>query len=212
MAKTSYYDQFTEEKFIKFNELSDKLPYFCGEYFTGVDMRTSILTKLNYATDFLIFFDFLVHKVRGFIGKEITEITLDDLDKYVTASEIEYFLRYLSFYSFNGKPYRNGEKAKARKLSSIRSMFKYFYNKDKLKENVASKVATPKLHEKAIIRRDGRDMNGGATYALVDPRHDNAVNYLLSDGHVVRKSVAQIREDDGFALPYSVRGKFYTAF
>ena len=159
MAKTSYYDQFTEEKYIKFNEMLDKLPYFCGEYFTGVDMRTSILTKLNYATDFMIFFDFLVHKVRGFIGKDITEITLDDLDRYVTSSEIEYFLRYLSFYSFNGKPYRNGEKAKARKLSSIRSMFKYFYNKDKLKENVASKVATPKLHDKAIIRLDDDEVD-----------------------------------------------------
>ena len=70
MAKTSYYDQFTEEKYIKFNEMLERLPYFCGEYFTGVDMRTSILTKLNYATDFMIFFDFLVHKVRGFIGKD----------------------------------------------------------------------------------------------------------------------------------------------
>lgn len=154
MANERYYDQFNREKYEKFNEILDGLPYFCNEYFTGIDMRTSVLTKLNYATDLAIFFDFLVHKVRGFIGKQVVDITLKDLDEYITVTEIEYFLRYLSYYSFNGKPYRNGEKAKARKLSAVRSLFKYFYNKDKLKENVTAKVATPKLHEKPIIRLD----------------------------------------------------------
>ena len=154
MANERYYDQFNRENYEKFNEILDGLPYFCNEYFTGIDMRTSVLTKLNYATDLAIFFDFLVHKVRGFIGKQVVDITLKDLDEYITVTEIEYFLRYLSYYSFNGKPYRNGEKAKARKLSAVRSLFKYFYNKDKLKENVTAKVATPKLHEKPIIRLD----------------------------------------------------------
>ena len=152
MAKLSYYETHNQEMYQKFNEVLDKLPFFCNEYFTGVDMRTSVLTKLNYATDFAIFFDFLVHKIPGFIGKNVDEITLKDLDNYVDSSVIEYFLRYLSYYTFHGKPCKNGEKAKARKLSSVRSMFKYFYNKDKLKGNVASKVSMPKLHEKAIIR------------------------------------------------------------
>ena len=67
-------------------------------------------------------------------------------------------------------------------------------------------------HKKAIIRKDGRDMEGGATYALVDPRHDNGVNYLLHDGHVVRKSVSQIRSEAEFALPYSIKGQFHTEF
>ncbi|MBO5774181.1 MAG: tyrosine-type recombinase/integrase, partial [Clostridia bacterium] len=79
-------------------------------------------------------------------------------DDFVTATEIEYFLRYLSYYSFKGKPYRNAEKAKARKLSAVRSLFKYFYNKDKLSQNVSAKVATPKLHEKAIIRLDDNEV------------------------------------------------------
>ena len=159
MAKQTYYEQHNEELYLKFNDLLDKLPYFCGEYFTGVDMRTSVLTKLNYATDFAVFFDFLVHKIRGFVGKDVTDITLQDLNEYVDASVIEYFLRYLSFYSFNGKPYRNGEKAKARKLSAVRSLFKYFYNKDKLKENVASKVSMPKLHEKTIVRLNSDEVD-----------------------------------------------------
>ena len=159
MAKLSYYELHNQERYQKFNEVLDQLPFFCNEYFTGVDMRTSVLTKLNYATDFAIFFDFLVHKIPGFIGKSVQEITLKDLDNYIDSSVIEYFLRYLSYYTFHGKPCRNGEKAKARKLSSVRSMFKYFYNKDKLKENVASKVSMPKLHEKAIIRLNNDEVD-----------------------------------------------------
>ncbi len=159
MQKLSYYELQNQEKYQKFNEVLEQLPFFCNEYFTGVDMRTSVLTKLNYATDFAIFFDFLVHKIPGFIGKSVQDITLKDLDNYIDSSVIEYFLRYLSYYSFHGKPCRNGEKAKARKLSSIRSMFKYFYNKDKLKENVASKVSMPKLHEKAIIRLNNDEVD-----------------------------------------------------
>ena len=159
MPKLSYYELQNQEKYQKFNEVLEQLPFFCNEYFTGVDMRTSVLTKLNYATDFAIFFDFLVHKIPGFIGKGVQDITLKDLDNYIDSSVIEYFLRYLSYYSFHGKPCRNGEKAKARKLSSIRSMFKYFYNKDKLKENVASKVSMPKLHEKAIIRLNNDEVD-----------------------------------------------------
>lgn len=158
MANERYYDQFNREKNEKFNEILEELPYFCNEYFTGIDMRTSVLTKLNYATDLSIFFDFLVHKVRGFVGKEVVDISLKDLDEFITVTEIEYFLRYLSYYSFKGKPYRNGEKAKARKLSAVRSLFKYFYNKDKLKQNVTTKVSTPKLHEKPIIRLDDNEV------------------------------------------------------
>lgn len=159
MPKLSYYELQNQEKYQKFNEVLEQLPFFCNEYFTGVDMRTSVLTKLNYATDFAIFFDFLVHKIPGFIGKSVQDITLKDLDNYIDSSVIEYFLKYLSYYSFHGKPCRNGEKAKARKLSSIRSMFKYFYNKDKLKENVASKVSMPKFHEKAIIRLNNDEVD-----------------------------------------------------
>ena len=158
MANERYYDQFNREKYDKFNALLDELPYFCNEYFTGIDSTTSVLTKLNYATDLSIFFDFLIHKVRGFVGKSVLDITLQDLDEYITATEIEYFLRYLSYYSYKGKPYRNAEKAKARKLSAVRSLFKYFYNKNKLSQNVTTKVATPKLHEKAIVRLDDNEV------------------------------------------------------
>ena len=62
------------------------------------------------------------------------------------------FLEYISLYKVDGKTYKNGEKAKCRKLSTLRAMLKYFYKKDKLKSNVAAKVDTPKIHDSQIIR------------------------------------------------------------
>ena len=41
----------------------------------------------------------------------------------------------------------NGERAKARKLSSVRSFFKYLYKKGRITRNVAALAVTPKLHE-----------------------------------------------------------------
>ena len=158
MAKLSYYEQHNAEVYEQFNEiLTHKLPYFCNEYFNGIDMKTSVLTKLNYARDLAIFFDFLLKKIPFLNGKSLNDVTLKDLDQ-LESSDIEYYLRYLSYYTYNGKYYKNAEKAKARKLSSVRSLFKYFYNKDKLSRDIASKVATPKLHEKPIIRLDDEEV------------------------------------------------------
>ncbi|MDD4157395.1 MAG: tyrosine-type recombinase/integrase, partial [Candidatus Cloacimonetes bacterium] len=42
--------------------------------------------------------------------------------------------------------------AKARKLSSLRSFFKYLYKKDFINSNEISKVDMPKIHDKEIIR------------------------------------------------------------
>ena len=50
------------------------------------------------------------------------------------------------------KSYTNTNKTKARKLSSLRTFFKYFYKKDRIKQNVASKIDIPKINEKEIIR------------------------------------------------------------
>lgn len=158
MAKLSYYEQHNAEVYEQFNEIfTNQLPYFCNEYFNGIDMRTSVLTKLNYARDLAIFFDFLLKKIPFLTSKSIETLNLKDLDR-LESSDIEYFLRYLSYYTYNGKYYKNAEKAKARKLSSVRSLFKYFYNKDKLSRDIASKVSTPKLHEKPIIRLDDEEV------------------------------------------------------
>lgn len=155
------YDYFVEREIKnldKLEEISQKLPFFCREYFIGVEQKTSILTKVGYAGDFLLFFKFLTTKIPNFKNIEVAEFTLEDLDK-VTLTNLEQFMNYLSYFVDDDKNiHKNNEKSKARKISGIRSMFKYFYNKDKLSQNVASKISMPKLHDKDIIRLEKNEV------------------------------------------------------
>jgi len=77
----------------------------------------------------------------------------------VTDTDLEIFLSLLSHYNFNGRRLSCDERAKARKLSTVRSMFKYFFNKGLIDVNNTTKVASPKLHEKEIIRLEGDEVS-----------------------------------------------------
>ena len=136
--------------------LEESLPSFCYDYFLAIDSQTSTLTRLNYAHDLKIFFNFLYEK-RLKKSKTVKEITLDDLEA-VTSNDIEFYLSYLSHYVYDGKEHSCNERAKARKVSSVRAMFKFFFNKGYISVDNSAKVATPKLHEKPIIRLDSDEV------------------------------------------------------
>ena len=150
----SYFEQREINCIERTNALLSEMPYYVKDFFIGVEMRTSPLTRLNYAYDLRVFFEFLNQKV--FRGKTVENIELSDIDR-ITASDLEYFMSYLSHYEINGKFERCTETGKARKLSTLRSFYKYFFNKNMLKANVAAKVEMPKIHEKEIIRLDSND-------------------------------------------------------
>lgn len=147
----NYFVQRDEDNILKLREIRRTLPAFCGEFFRGIEPNSTPLTRLGYARDLKIFFDFLVTETEEFYGKPILQFDIEDLNK-LTSTHLEMFLEYISLYRVNGKTVKNGEKAKCRKLSSIRAMLKYFYKKEAIKSNVASKIDTPKIHESQIIR------------------------------------------------------------
>ena len=139
----------------KMGNYTSQLPEFCYDYFIGIENYTSTLTRLNYSMDLNVFFSFLSEFV---LKKEKQSITLQDLDT-IKSTHIEQYLSYLTYYEVDGKTYKNSEKGKARKLASVRSLFKYLFNHDKLTADVASKIATPKIHTKEIIRLETDEMH-----------------------------------------------------
>ncbi len=151
-----YYQQRSLITLDRIDALLDELPFFCEDFLRGVETRTSPLTRLNYCYDLRIFFDFLIKK--KFPKKDVRSLTLEDLES-LTDTDIEIFLSYLSHYRFGEKRLSCDEHAKARKLSTIRSLFKYFFNKGLIEVNNPSKVATPKIHEKEIIRLEGDEVS-----------------------------------------------------
>lgn len=162
MNTTDYYVQ-RNNKNIQTVErlLNEDLPAFCFDYFVAIESQTSSLTRLNYAHDLKIFFYYMQERVyRG--KKQIRDFTLADLEA-VTNTDIEYFLGFLTHYKYSGRDHYCNERAKARKLSSVRAMFKHFFNKGLISVDNSAKVATPKLHEKPIIRLEQNEV-----YNIID--------------------------------------------
>ena len=152
-----YFKERERDVNMRLREIRDTLPEFCDEFFVGVEPQTTVLTRLGYAYDLRIFFDYLVKRVRAFKGMSADEITLSDLEK-VTVTHLENYMEYLSIYEFDGKEFTNGDRGKARKISTVRSFFKYFFNKDKLSSNVAAKISLPKQREKEIVRLERHEI------------------------------------------------------
>lgn len=144
----NFYQKRDLQNRLKMAKYTEKMPDYCLDYFIGIENTTSSLTRYNYSMDLNIFFNYISAYI---IKKNIIDITLEDLDT-LKARNIEQYLSYLTYYEIDGKQYKNDERGKARKLASLRSFFKYLFNHDMLSSNVVSKIDTPKLHNKEIIR------------------------------------------------------------
>ncbi len=154
MKNENYYIKRNIQDIDKVSELLEDLPSFCEDYFLGVESRTSCQTRLKYAYDLRIFFDFLCKK--KYRNLEVLDLTLEHLEA-ISHNDIELFLSYLSHYRYKDKYLSCNERAKARKLSAVRAMFKYFFNKGLIEVDNSAKVPTPKLHDKEIIRLNANE-------------------------------------------------------
>lgn len=148
---SSYFDERNEKTLAEIDAVLDTLPDFAREFNVGISMRTMPLTRLGYLRDIRVFCDYLSKK--KFKGTDPADLTVDDLAK-VTPTDVEAFIDYLSSYTVNGKKHVCKEHAKERKVSSLRTLFKYFYKREKLGNDVMTKVDSPKIHLKPIVRLD----------------------------------------------------------
>lgn len=157
MAENSYHDEVAKQNILKMREVIETLPSFCKTYFLGIQEQTSARTRLAYAYDLRVFFEYL-HNVNPVCSKmEITEFQLDILEQ-ITREDIEEYLNYISYYVKDDKEITNDERGKARKLSALRSLYNYFYQSEKITKNPTALVRTPKLHEKEIIRLEPNEV------------------------------------------------------
>ena len=152
-----YFKQRDINNNLKLKNLKKQLPFFCEEFFVGVESQTTSLTRLNYAYDLRIFFDFLKKNIEIFKNFSNSDFKIEDLEN-VSLTDFEIYLDYLNYYDFDGKFYINNDKGKSRKISTVRTFYNYFYKKNKIQKNIASKITMPKLHEKDIIRLEENEV------------------------------------------------------
>ena len=182
----SYHKQRDEAIIKRTRAIRADLPKFCDMFFVGIENRTSALTRLNYAYDLRIFFDFVYNSI---LSLDASTFKVKDLEK-LTAVDIEMYLSYLSSYSFGGRDYQCNAAAKSRKLATVRSFFAYYFERDMIISNVSAKVKMPKRHDKPIVRLESREIgqliNGVETGAGLSKQQINYHNkYHLRDTAII---------------------------
>ena len=157
MAENNYHDEIAKQNILKMRAVMETLPSFCRTYFIGIQEQTSARTRLAYAYDLRVFFEYL-HSQNPICSKmEIKDYKLEILEQ-ITREDIEEYMNYISYYVKDNKEVTNDERGKARKLSALRSMYNYFFQCEKITRNPAALVRTPKLHEKEIIRLEPNEV------------------------------------------------------
>ena len=146
----------------RLREVLRELPEICSDYFIAIEQLTSPLTRLSYAYDLKLFFQYLSDELPKFSGKPIPEFSIEDIQQ-VTKPDLERYARYLTLYVKNesqedgqvaSKEITNHEYGIKRKYASLRAFYKYLFSNGLIDGNTAALVPLPKLHEKAIIRLD----------------------------------------------------------
>ena len=93
----NYHDSKNAENTLKLRELLKTLPPFCREFFLGIKDTTSTRTRLAYAYDLRMFFEYLHENHPTFMKNEITEYDIKILDE-IKAMDITEYLDYVSYY------------------------------------------------------------------------------------------------------------------
>lgn len=65
MAKEmNYHDELNKKNVLKLREILETLPSFCRQFFRGIEDTTATRTRIAYAYDVRVFFEF-IHKTNG---------------------------------------------------------------------------------------------------------------------------------------------------
>lgn len=154
MAKNrNYHDEINVNNNLKLRKMLKELPGFCMMFFRGIEHTTASRTRIAYAYDLGIFFNFIKENNPSYKDINVSDFNIEILDK-ITVNDIEEYLEYLKVYSKNDSEYTNNEKGIKRKLSSLKSFYNYYFCNQLINENPAAKVRVPKMHETEIIRLD----------------------------------------------------------
>lgn len=141
----------------KMREILEDLPGFCRQYFRGIEESTGARTRLAYAYDLRVFFEFIQRENPSLKDTSIRDFPISILER-IGREDIEEYLDFLTYYEKDGQVFTNDARGKARKLSAVRSLFKYFYTSEILTKDVTALVPLPKLHEKPIVRLDSDEV------------------------------------------------------
>ena len=158
MANLTYHEEQNRKNTQKLRDLLTEMPPFVTTYFRGIEQTTASRTRIAYAVDLKVFFEYLQAtnplykeiKIRDFDFSVLTNLKATDIEEYE---------EYLKLYTDkNGKQLTNNERGIKRKLAALRSFYGYFHRNKMIDENPTMQVSMPKLHQKNIIRMNDEEV------------------------------------------------------
>lgn len=151
--KVTYKEQNDIQNTLKLREVLNTLPDFCRDYFRAIDTTTTTKTRISYAYDIRIFFQFLLETNPAFKDCTLRDFKVDVLDQ-IKAVDLEEYMEYLKVYQSKDKTETNGERGLKRKISALRSFYAYYYKRELIHTNPTVLIDVPKIHQKTIVRLD----------------------------------------------------------
>ena len=124
--KITYKEQNDIQNTLKLREVLNTLPDFCKDYFRAIAPTTTTKTRISYAYDIRIFFQFLLDTNPAFKDCTLRDFKVDVLDQ-IKAVDLEEYMEYLKVYQSKDKTETNGERGLKRKISALRSFYAYYY-------------------------------------------------------------------------------------
>ena len=156
--KTTYKQQTDIDNTLKLREVLRTIPAFAKNYFRAIDSTTTTKTRISYAYDLRVFFQFLSSENPAYRNIAIPDFNISVLDE-VQALDIEEYMEFLKVYKgTDDQIITNNERGLKRKISALRSFYAYFFKREMIKTNPTLLVDMPKIHEKAIVRLDADEV------------------------------------------------------
>ena len=155
----TYQEELYIENTIRLRSVLNTMPDFAKDYFRSLESRTSAKTRISYAYDIRIFFQFLLDENPAFKHYSMKDFRVQDLE-HLEPVDIEEYIDYLKVYESTDnrtnqmRQITNSERGLFRKMSALRSFYGYYFKKQIITKNPTLLVDMPKLHDKAIIRLD----------------------------------------------------------
>lgn len=147
----THQEQLNIDYTLRLREILSTLPAFCKDYFRAIEPNSAIKTRVSYAYDIRVFFRFLIDCNPSYSEYTTEQFTIADLEK-ITALDIEEYQEYLKVYRSGDKQITNTERGLARKMSALKSLYRYFYKHEFVTHDPTLRVEMPKIHDKSIIR------------------------------------------------------------
>ena len=123
------------------NDLPDYMTRFVSHMSTM--KNSSRLTVYEYVRDISIIFQ-IITEINPVIHNK-KDITVDVLDHLNTDDFEDIMMKLQNGYEKNGKTFMDDNTSRARKLASIRALYKYLLGKNLIKNNPAAAFPSPKI-------------------------------------------------------------------